>query len=95
MLLPSPSSFVIQSRNGNIFSVERNQDNGGKTALVWIKEITQELRFRGEKQVSFLPPSVRQEAKGLSELLLSLRYFSDILIFWKIFKVNKAKILTF
>ena len=28
--------------------------------------------------------------KGLSELLLLLRHFSDILIFWKIFKVNRG-----
>ena len=41
----------------------------------------------------FLSPSVRLEVEGLSELLL--RHFSDILIFWKIFKVNKAQILTF
>ena len=34
----------------------------------------------------FLPPSVRREVKGLSELLL--RHFSVILIFWKIFNVN-------
>ena len=31
--------------------------------------------------------------KGLSELLLG--HFSDILIFWKIFKVNKAQTQTF
>ena len=36
--------------------------------------------------ICFLPPSVRLEVEGLSELLL--RHFSDILIFWKIFKVN-------
>ena len=42
--------------------------------------------------VSFLPSSVRQEVKALSELLL--QHFSDILIFWMIFKVNKAQILT-
>ena len=34
----------------------------------------------------FLPPSVRWEVKGLSELLS--RHYSDILIFWKIFKVR-------
>ena len=39
--------------------------------------------------LSFLPPSVRWEVKGLSELLLCLLWhFSDILIFWKNFKVN-------
>ena len=40
----------------------------------------------------FLAPSVRREAKGLSELLLLcfLRHFSDILIFWKIFKSKKG-----
>ena len=30
---------------------------------------------------AFLPPSVRREVKGLSELLLLLQRFSDILIF--------------
>ena len=36
----------------------------------------------------FLPPSVRREVKGLSELLLLLllQHFSDILIFFKDFK---------
>ena len=43
----------------------------------------------------FLLPSIWLEVKGLSELLLLLRHFSDILIFWKIFKVNEAQILTF
>ena len=39
---------------------------------------------------------VRREVKGLSELLLlCLQHFSDIHIFWKIFKVKRAQILTF
>ena len=38
---------------------------------------------------TLLPPSVRREIKGLSELLLW--HFSDILFFWKILKVNKAQ----
>ena len=38
----------------------------------------------------FLPPSVRREVKGLSELLL-LQHFSDIVIFWKFFKVSKTQ----
>ena len=47
-------------------------------------------------EAAFLPPSVRREVKRLSELLcLLLQQFSDILIFWKIFNVNKAQILTF
>ena len=47
-------------------------------------------------KLCFLPLSVRREVKGLSEfLLLFLRHFSDIVIFWKIFKVNSAQILTF
>ena len=52
---------------------------------------------RVKKKVnSFLSPSVRREVKGLSELLLLLllRHFSDILIFGKKNKVNKAQILT-
>ena len=38
--------------------------------------------------------SVGREVKGLTELLLS-RHFSDILIFWKIFKLYDAQMLTF
>ena len=40
----------------------------------------------------FIPPSVQREVKVLLLLLLLLlllRYFSEILIFWKNFKLNK------
>ena len=47
-------------------------------------EISQGKSFR-----RFLPPSVWREVKGWSELfLLLLGHFSDILLFWKILKVN-------
>ena len=48
-----------------------------------------------------LPPSVRREVKGLSVVCVlvvvccrSYDIFSDILISWKKFKINKAQILT-
>ena len=47
-----------------------------------------------------IPPSVRREVKGLSELLLLcfllllLLHFSDILIFSKIFKANNNAQMT-
>ena len=60
--------------------------------LVW--EAASPDRLPNEPQaIMFLSPSVRQEVKGLSELLLW--HFSDILMFLKICKANKAQILSF
>ena len=43
------------------------------------------LAFADQIYRFILPPLVRREVKGLSELLCLLRHFSDILTFWKIF----------
>ena len=69
--------------------------NGGMHNIVMKDNITfLVLEERRENIPVFLPPSVRREVKGLSELLL-LRHSSDILVFGRYFKVNKAQVLTF
>ena len=93
--------LLDRRRNKTNFGLDGSQ--GLKSVPRWCKKSLcstfpgkKNSETQGLKYASpFLPPSVWREVKGLSELLLlyllMLWHFSDMSIFLKIFKVNKAQ----
>ena len=70
-------------------------DIGKGAGSCWAPILTLVGTSRGQGIVRVVTSVGTTIGQGIITELLLLRHFSEVLIFWKIFKVIKAQILTF